>query len=287
MTIILELGGVIINLKSERELPVSSIMIPFIHEKSAVTDLCIQVTWEWENARHPVTMPVGEDLLQQYYKEGRWIYCESKGGKAPVTCTCYNEDFSQIQCAVNEKPFLEPPKTLERIIQLLPMRAIFVHFKTLFLHSAQVTLNGKGILFSAPSGTGKTTQAKLWKKYMGAEIVCSDRTLIHRNNGYWRTYGYPMDGSEPVCSGAVNRLGCIVFLKQGKENQVEKLRPAKAASLLMTQAVIDCWDAKAQQDTMELLLEILKDIPVYQLICTPDRRAVSLLADKLEKEGVI
>ena len=56
---------------------------------------------------------------------------------------------------------------------------------------------------------------------------------------------------------------------------------------MMTQAVIDCWDAKAQQDTMELLLEILKDIPVYQLICTPDRRAVSLLADKLEKEGVI
>lgn len=286
MTITLELGGVAIKVCSERKLSISSVMAPFIRYKEE-SELCIWLTWKWEEARHPISEPVGEDLLQEYYREGKLTFCESKGGKAPVTCTCYSEDFSWMQCAVNEEPFLEPPKTLERIFQLLPMRAVFVHFHTLFLHASQVAFNGTGILFSAPSGIGKTTQARLWEAYMKAEIVCNDRTLLRKKEGIWKTYGYPIDGSEPVRSNAVNRLGCIVLLKQGKENRVVRLRPAQSIKYLMEQAVIDCWDVKARMDTMELLMEILQDIPVYQQTCTPDERAVKELAKILTAEGVI
>lgn len=287
MKIYLELGGIKIAIHSDRKMSASFRMASFITHNFITADLHIRFTWDWEKARHPQTLPVGEDMLQEYYREGDIMFCESKGGKAPVTCTCYLSDFSWMECAINEKPFLEPPETLDRIFQLMPMRAVFLHFKSLFLHSSQVSLSGTGILFSAPSGTGKTTQAKLWQKFMGAEIICNDRTLIRRKEGIWHTYGYPIDGSEPVCSNAVNRLGCIILLKQGVYNRVCRLKYGQAVGLLMEQAVIDCWDAKARADALELLMEVVQDIPVYQLVCTPDQSAVFYLRDELIKEGVI
>lgn len=285
---VLELGGIVIDICSDRELPVSSIMAPFYKKNNdRDLELSVHITWDWKNARHPVSQPVGEDLLQNYYKEDNYYYCEAKGGKAPVTCTCYMSNFSWMECAINEKPFIEPPDTLEKILRLLPMRAIFTHFQTLFLHASQVAVQGTGIVFSAASGTGKTTQAKLWQQYAKATIVCNDRTLIRQKNGIWQTYGYPIDGSEPVRSNEVNKLGCIVLLKQGSENVLSRLRTGKAVSLLMEQSVIDCWDVQARASTLTLLIEIAQKIPVYQLICTPDKGAVDLLKRCLVQEGVI
>lgn len=287
MKLALELGGIRIEINSERDLPVSSMLEPFIDQCRSQQELVIYLTWDWEHTRHPRTLSVGEDLLQKYYREDRYWFCEAKGGKAPVTCTCYTEDFTWMECAINEAPFLEPPNSIERFFQFLPMRAVFLHFRTLLLHASQVSVNGIGIVFSASSGTGKTTQAKLWQTYMNAEYVCNDRTLLRKKNNIWQTYGYPIDGSEPVRSNAVNRLGCIVLLKQGMDNHVIRLRPGQAAGLLMEQVVMDCWNVQARMQAMELLLALLQDIPVYQQICTPDRAAVETLKNKLIREGVI
>ena len=250
-------------------------------------EVTIHITWDWEKARHPSTPVIGTDLLQDYYKEEEFWFCEAKGGKAPVTCTCYRDDFSWMECAINEKTFLEPPDTLDNIIRLLPMRAIFTHFQTLFLHASQVSINGTGIVFAASSGSGKTTQARLWKQYAGAEIICNDRTLVRQNQGIWKTYGYPIDGSEPVRSEKVNCLGCIILLKKGKENKMSRLRVGLASALLMEQAVIDCWNAEDRESILKLLLKIQESVPVYQLVCTPDVRAVDLVKEKLMQEGVI
>lgn len=275
------------RIDSERQLLISSVLLPFVIKEDIRPDFKIHLTWNWETSRHPSTAPIGGDLLQEYYKEENLWFCESKGGKAPVTCTCYPEDFSWMECAVNERPFLEPPDSLEQIFRLLPMRAVLQHFHILFLHASQVVIDGKGIVFTAPSGTGKTTQAKLWQRYMEADWVCNDRTLFHKEGNVWHTFGYPMDGSEPVCSNVVNQLGCIVLLKQGIVNQVTKLKVGQAIRALMEQMVLDCWNAEARVEAMELLLELLQDIPVYQQICTPDFEAVQTLREKLLQDGVI
>lgn len=169
----------------------------------------------------------------------------------------------------------------------MPIREIFLHFHTIFLHASQISYKGTGILFTAPSGIGKSTQAKLWKKYRSAEIVCNDRTLLQKDSEDWFTYGYPIDGSEPVRSSQINRLGCVILLNQGTMNEARRLRPAKAISLLMRQVVMDCWNGSARVGNMGLLAELTEDIPVYLLTCTPDERAVQVLETKLIEEGVI
>lgn len=280
----LKFADVVFHILSEREIELEPELQPFLAAETEPADLTVQVSWDWEHAKLPDSDRAGEDLLSYYYIEGAERFCVTRGGpKGAVACTRYNADFSEVVCTYNEKPFLMPPKTMGSLMRMLPMREIFQHFQTLFLHASQIALRGKGILFTAPSGTGKTTQAKLWKQYRGAEIICNDRTLTRKLDGVWHTYGYPIDGSEPVRSEQVNRLGCVVLLRQGLTNTIQRLPPAKAVSLLMRQVVFDTWSGTARATAMQQLLSLVEDIPVLLLTCTPDERAVETLEQKLKE----
>lgn len=204
-----------------------------------------------------------------------------------MSCTWYSSDCREMVCAVNTETCHVPQDNERQILRMLPMREIFLRFGVLFLHASQIAYRGRGILFTAPSGTGKTTQAKLWKEYRNAEIICNDRTLTRKVDGVWYTYGYPLDGSEPVRSSAVNTLGAVVLLEQGTVNAVERLRPTKALPRLMRQVVMDVWSSEARAAAMELLILLMEDIPVFLLTCTMDKQAVDILDEKLIEEGVI
>lgn len=280
----LQFADVVFHILSEREIELEPELQPFLAAETEPADLTVQVSWDWEHVKLPDSDRAGEDALSYYYIEGAERFCVTRGGpKGAVACTRYNADFREVVCTYNEKPFLMPPKTMGSLMRMLPMREIFQHFQTLFLHASQIALRGKGILFTAPSGTGKTTQAKLWKQYRGAEIICNDRTLTRKLDGVWHTYGYPIDGSEPVRSEQVNRLGCVVLLRQGLTNTIHRLPPAKAVSLLMRQVVFDTWSGTARATAMQQLLSLVEDIPVLLLTCTPDERAVETLEQKLKE----
>ena len=179
-----------------------------------------------------------------------------------------------------------PWLTFGNLLRFLPMRAALQRFGVLFFHGAQVRVNGGGIVFTAPSGTGKSTQSNLWVRERGAKLICNDRTLVRKVNGKWHTYGYPVDGSAPVRSGERNDLLCIVLLRQGEDNQIQRLNGAKGAALLMPQLVIDGWNPHARSAAAEWLLKLVSEIPVYQLSCTRDLRAVECLEQQLYKDGV-
>lgn len=288
MEIKLRLGGVLFLFCMESDLTVNPELANFAEQTEEKEEIRITVSKKWEEVTLPRTGMSGEDALLKYYSEGNIKFCLAKGGsKGELACTCYTPDFRKVLCTLNDTPFLFPVRKLGSVLRMLPMREIFLHFHSLFLHASQISYNKRGILFTGPSGAGKSTQAKLWKKYRKAEIVCNDRTILRRKDGVWHTYGYPLDGSEPVCSNAVNRLGCIVVLEQETRNKVRKLQPGKAVSHLMGQTVMDCWSGAAREQAMHLIIELLRDIPVYLLGCTPDEQAVNALEAELVEEGVI
>lgn len=133
-------------------------------------------------------------------------------------CRC-TPDFSHIQCVLNLDNYVYIPQQMDFILRTLPMRAIFQQFGTLFFHAAQIAVKETGILFTAPSGTGKTTQAKLWEKYRGARRICADRTLVRRLPEGWRTFGYPLDGSEPICSEEEHAL--VQWCCSGRDSKIK------------------------------------------------------------------
>ena len=282
------LAGIRFYFHSECELNIDPELKNFITSTNERADVSVRISREWDRFALPDTPQMGEDMICRYFQQDDRLYCVTRGNsRDPVACAVYGTDCREILCILNEKPFRRPPDNLGSILRMIPMRAIFQRFGVQFLHASRISHKGKGVLFSGPSGVGKTTQARLWHTYRGAEILCNDRTLLRRVDGIWHTYGYPLDGSEPVRSSAVVPLGCIVLLAQGSENHVERLKSSRGTALLMKQSVIDIWNPEARKAAVDIILSLMESIPVYLLTCTPDVQAVEFLEETLKKEGVI
>lgn len=101
---------------------------------------------------------------------------------------------------------------------------------SLILHCAFTEYRGRAILFSAPSGTGKPTQAALWERYRGSRTVNGDRALLRRAGGVWTACGWPVCGSSEICGAGEVPIGAIVMLRQGEG---EPGRAARARARLL------------------------------------------------------
>lgn len=231
---------------------------------------------------------LGEDLLMQYFESDNLRFAAAKPGtEGLLVVTSYTLDLRQVHMQVRKDRPDGLIHSIGKALQLFPMRAFLMEHGALLLHASQVSLDGIGILFTAPSGTGKTTQASLWNKVTGANLICGDRTLLQREETGVYTYGFPVDGSQPVYSNSRNMLGAIVVLMQANENMVSRIRPSRAIKYLMGQTVSDVWDPVQRMRQTEFWINLLGTYPVYLLACRPDEDAVRCLQHQLEKDEVI
>ena len=156
---------------------------------------------------------------------------------------------------------------------------------SLILHCAYMVYRGKAILFSAPSGIGKSTQAGLWERYRGAEIVNGDRALLRKINGSWSACGWPVCGSSDICLLGDAPIHAIIMLRQGQSNHVEPLSPIQAFAEIYAQITINQWNHKFVQHALELIEDLIGLVPVYQLTCNMTEDAVSCLEHALFSES--
>lgn len=283
MKIFVEFGGVRFRFDSDCDIIVEKIMAPFFFADDGVTDVNVRLIHDFSRAPLPTGPRVGEDLLLEYYREGDRLTCLTKGSAGRVVACCvYDGQYRDMTCWLNF-PVGSPADSLGSVLRMLPLRRTLLMRGVLFLHASQVALGDTGVLFTAPSGTGKTTQARLWKRFREAQILCNDRTLTDGR----RTWGFPMDGSEPVRSAERRKLGAVVILEQAPENRLRRLGPREAIPRLMSQLVLDVWDPEAQAMACGLLLELMKCKPVYLLACTADEAAVRCLEQGFISDGVI
>lgn len=156
---------------------------------------------------------------------------------------------------------------------------------SLILHCAYMVYQGKAILFSAPSGIGKSTQAELWKRYRGSRIVNGDRALLRKIDGVWSACGWPVCGSSDICESEDTPLYTIVMLRQGETNYIERLSPIQAFTQLYAQTTINQWNPAFVQRAMELIEDLIGQVPVYQLTCNMTEDAVKCLEQAIFPEA--
>lgn len=281
------LGDIVFSFISEIPLKIGEYMSRFCVSNDILADVTIHVKFTGNTLELPNTM-CGDDLLMNYYCDEKWHYAVSKPGLlGPVTIVKYTEDFSTATVFVNE---LEHPgivRTVDKVLQLFPIRMLLMKYNTMVLHASRICVKNKGILFTAPSGTGKSTQAMLWKKYENAEIVCNDRTLIRYCSEQYYTYGYPIDGSSPIAENRKLELGAIIVLRQGSKNIVERINALRALKYLIEQTVFDTWSSYARNQVIKEWMDILNQYPIYLLTCKPDKEAVECLKQRMIEDEVI
>lgn len=147
----------------------------------------------------------------------------------------------------------------------------------LHLHAATIEWEGKGIAYSAPSGTGKTTQAHLWRELYDIRILDGDVAACRIKDGGVKVYGLPWCGtSEEYINGSAP-LKAIVFLEQAEENRIERLKPSEAFMRLIAGSFLPIWSEALVNKSIDTAQIISETVDCYLLHCRPDQEAVELV----------
>lgn len=209
-----------------------------------------------------------EHFVSKCEKPYAWLYRDSR---TPEKMICYILEEDVKLC-----------RTMGHLFQLIRLEQILMWQKALILHSSFCKWKEKGILFTAPSGTGKSTQAELWRKYQGAEIINGDRAVIRKQAETWTVSGLPYAGSSDIFKNETCEMGAIIVLRQGKVNEIQKLSPAEAFKWIYSEVITCKWAKEYQYQIIDAISELVNEIPVYLLRCLPEESAVTLLKTYLE-----
>ncbi len=182
---------------------------------------------------------------------------------------------------------LKEEKVLFKQINLMNYLAfedVLVNHQGFILHSSFISWQNNGILFTAPSGTGKSTQADLWKKYEDADIYNGDRTIIRKIEGKYYGFGSPYAGSSGIYRNESAPIKAIVVIEQGPDNVIRRLHGREAFLPLFRETLMNTWNKEYMEKMTDLLMDVACQIPVYHLSCRPDQGAVNTVKNEILKE---
>ena len=149
-------------------------------------------------------------------------------------------------------------------------------------HASAISVNGEGLLFSADSGTGKSTHARLWKKYMtDCEVipVNDDKPTIRFVEKTPYVCGTPWSGKHMLNTNIEVPVKALVFLEQAEVNQIEEIPAERALPMVLPQVLGGKSNQIQTAVLMGLLDCFLRGVPIYKLRCTPSEAAVRLVYD--------
>jgi len=137
------------------------------------------------------------------------------------------------------------------------------------MHASIVEVDGEGYAFLAPSGTGKTTQTRLWLQYFGsrARVINGDKPLVRMTpQGQFLAYGTPWCGKENMGCNASVPLKALFLLERSPEPACEPAPEEESVDRLFRQLLMP-----EQPEQMECLLamadRLMEAVPIYLLRC--------------------
>jgi hypothetical protein len=153
-------------------------------------------------------------------------------------------------------------------------------------HSSAVSVNGECYLFTAPSGTGKSTHVRLWKKLLNekAVVINDDKPIIRCINGEFFVYGTPWSGKHRLDRDERAKLKAICEICRAQENSIKEVSFKEILPTLLNQTV----RPKEIEKMDELLLRLLtmsKKIKTYKLCCNMDISAAILSYQTMSGEN--
>lgn len=151
------------------------------------------------------------------------------------------------------------------------------------LHASFIRWEDRAILFTAPSGTGKSTQAGLWSRLRGAEQINGDRTAVTLEPSGVTAWGIPYCGTSGVCRNQALPVAAIVYLSQAPQSNVFRLSGLRAFRSVWEGCSVNTWDREDVSRCTRTVMEAVQRVPVYHLACTPDETAVMALEKALQE----
>ena len=135
----------------------------------------------------------------------------------------------------------------------------------LLFHGSAVAVDGEVYLFTAPSGTGKSTHARLWREHFGerALMVNDDKPFLGIREEGVTVYGSPWNGKHHLSANVALPLKALCLLQRAEENTIRPVTAEEALPALLRQA----YRAEELARILPLVVRLSEAVPLYRLGC--------------------
>ncbi len=225
-------------------------------------------------------------LKTEYHVRGELLRERSKDYKAD-----FDDSETQIKLNIKED-FIKmkkeeiPHLSLDEHEYMWTCEAFYnelLRHNGMMLHSSCVEKDGFAYLFSARSGTGKSTHTHLWLKNLeGTRIINDDKPALVYDNGKWYACGTPFSGKTDENIDVKIPVRAITFLHRSETNTVKRIPPFQAVSLLLEQTIKPA-DRSLAENMLELADLLLREVPVFSLGCNPQDDAAVVAYNEIER----
>lgn len=167
--------------------------------------------------------------------------------------------------------YLETLAVYRKIAEKLPL------YNTFLFHGSAIAVDDVGYLFTAKSGTGKSTHTKLWREYFGerAVMVNDDKPLLKVTEDGVRIYGTPWDGKHKLSSNLSVPLKAVCILERDVNNHIDEINAGEVYQMLLQQSYRPL-DKVAVVQTLKLLDALKLHVKFYKLGCNMDPEAAKV-----------
>ena len=155
--------------------------------------------------------------------------------------------------------------------------SILLEHNILLFHGSAIAVDGKAYLFTAVSGTGKSTHTALWRKYFGerALMVNDDKPWIRLGEKGASIIGSPWNGKHRLSTDIEVPLKAICILERGEENYINEITAREAWPMLFQQTHHPPEQAKMTK-TLQLVDILSQKVKLYRLHCNMDLQAAEI-----------
>ena len=221
-----------------------------------------------------VTWADNAQIFSHHQHQLRYIGATSQDWEKAYVRVCHSGCEHYVQLLRSQ--YLEKIGT-KTILTGIGFEHLIAQNNGFILHCSYIVHNGKALLFTAPSETGKSTQAELWKEFRGARIINGDRAAVRIVDGVPMAEGIPFAGSSQYCLNESHPIAAVVCLGQAKQTTIHPMRGREAFSRIWEGITLNVWDRDDVEKVSDCLMKLITSVPVYRLECTPDESAVKAL----------
>ena len=207
-------------------------------------------------------------MVHDYCKD----YCSDDPADFAVTTNEEDIEFEKSRSEGKNFPdaYYEELAVYRKICEKMPS------YDIILFHGSVISVDGVAYAFTAPSGTGKSTHATLWRELFAerAVMVNDDKPLLHVGERV-TAYGTPYDGKHHLSNKIAVPLKAVCLLERAEKNSIERIDAKEAYSVLVQQTYRPK-DPVALGKTMELIDRLTQKVELYRLRCNMDIEAASV-----------
>ena len=219
-------------------------------------------------------------------------YVSDDEAEGVITTTPEDIDFERAQCIreaqIEGIPYVERSNTqLEMIAIQRNFAEMLFSRDTLLFHGSVIAVDGMAYLFTAKSGTGKSTHTRLWREMLGerAVMVNDDKPFLAVTDRGVIVYGSPWNGKHRLGANVAVPLRAICILTRGEQNSITEIRPAEAVRMLFQQSYRP-QNASMMPKYMELLDGIAAGVTFYRLSCNMEPEAAKVSFEAMSRDKI-